>query len=118
MSKSIIRPTIRPTVLGLVLFGVALTGCAGTRMPGETGSGGSHSTGSAGSSIFTGIGGSLGLGGTGLNGNGGRPTLPVPPGCGDGINNQGGIEDCDDGNTIGGDGCNGACHVEPNWNCP
>ena len=45
-------------------------------------------------------------------------TLPVPPGCGDGINNQGGIEDCDDGNTVAGDGCNGICHVEPNWNCP
>jgi fibro-slime domain-containing protein len=27
-------------------------------------------------------------------------------------------EACDDGNTVAGDGCNGACHVEPNWNCP
>ncbi len=44
--------------------------------------------------------------------------VQVPEGCGDGINNQGGIEQCDDGNTVPGDGCNGACKVEPNWNCP
>ena len=44
--------------------------------------------------------------------------LAVPEGCGDGINNQGGIELCDDGNTLAGDGCNGACQPEPNWNCP
>jgi fibro-slime domain-containing protein len=42
----------------------------------------------------------------------------IPEGCGDGVNNQGGIEDCDDGNVLPGDGCNGACKVEPNWNCP
>jgi fibro-slime domain-containing protein len=41
-----------------------------------------------------------------------------PEACGDGKNNQNGIEDCDDGNVLAGDGCNGACKVEPNWNCP
>jgi fibro-slime domain-containing protein len=41
-----------------------------------------------------------------------------PPACGDGINNQGGIEACDDGNVLPGDGCNGACKVEKNWTCP
>jgi fibro-slime domain-containing protein len=41
-----------------------------------------------------------------------------PEGCGDGINNQGGIEACDDGNVLPGDGCNGVCKVEPNWTCP
>ena len=41
-----------------------------------------------------------------------------PEGCGDGINNQGGIEECDDGNVLPGDGCNGVCKVEPNWTCP
>src|SRR5450759_1876772 len=41
-----------------------------------------------------------------------------PPACGDGINNQGGIEKCDDGNNVPGDGCNGVCKVEPNWTCP
>jgi fibro-slime domain-containing protein len=42
----------------------------------------------------------------------------IPEGCGDGINNQNGIEQCDDGNALPGDGCNGACKVEPNWECP
>jgi fibro-slime domain-containing protein len=42
----------------------------------------------------------------------------APEGCGDGINNQGGIEECDDGNVLPGDGCNGACKVEKNWKCP
>ena len=42
----------------------------------------------------------------------------IPEGCGDGINNQGGIEDCDDGNVLPGDGCNGICKVEKNWTCP
>jgi fibro-slime domain-containing protein len=42
----------------------------------------------------------------------------APEGCGDGINNQGGIEECDDGNVLPGDGCNGACKVEPHWTCP
>jgi fibro-slime domain-containing protein len=42
----------------------------------------------------------------------------VPEGCGDGINNQAGIEECDDGNALPGDGCNGVCKVEPNWECP
>ncbi len=70
----------------------------------------------------TGSGGTFTIGGSG----GARPScngvagcnLPIPEGCGDGINNQGGIEVCDDGNTLPGDGCNGACKVEPNWVCP
>ena len=41
-----------------------------------------------------------------------------PEACGDGKNNQNGIEECDDGNVLPGDGCNGACKVEPNWDCP
>ena len=42
----------------------------------------------------------------------------IPEACGDGVNNQAGIEQCDDGNVLPGDGCNGACKVEPNWTCP
>jgi fibro-slime domain-containing protein len=42
----------------------------------------------------------------------------IPEGCGDGINNQNGIEECDDGNMLPGDGCNGVCKVEPHWHCP
>ena len=40
-----------------------------------------------------------------------------PEACGDGINNQGGIEECDDGNVLPGDGCNGVCKTEKNWTC-
>jgi fibro-slime domain-containing protein len=62
---------------------------------------------------------------------------PSRPACGDGDLNASGrapvaaagaggeagappgiMEDCDDGNTRAGDGCNGACKVEPNWSCP
>ena len=39
-----------------------------------------------------------------------------PPACGDGINQP--PEQCDDGNVLPGDGCNGVCQIEPNWNCP
>ena len=41
----------------------------------------------------------------------------APPACGDGENNVAG-EDCDDGNVLPGDGCNGVCKVEKNWTCP
>ncbi|MBN2577293.1 MAG: DUF4215 domain-containing protein [Deltaproteobacteria bacterium] len=44
--------------------------------------------------------------------------VDIPEGCGDGINNQNGIEECDDGNVLPGDGCNGACKKERNWTCP
>jgi fibro-slime domain-containing protein len=88
--------------------------------------------------------GGAGGGGVGTNGGGGVVIIPTtivsssggttglvcnststagckaqaPEGCGDGINNQGGIEECDDGNVLPGDGCNGNCKVEPNWTCP
>ena len=102
---------------------VGLGGCtAGTNGTSNTGDGGS-SAGNAGrgGSGPTGNGGTFSVGGSG-----GRPScngvagcnLPIPEGCGDGINNQGGSEACDDGNTVPGDGCNGACKVEPNWTCP
>ncbi|HSC88583.1 MAG TPA: DUF4215 domain-containing protein, partial [Polyangiaceae bacterium] len=38
------------------------------------------------------------------------------PGCGDGEVNQA-DEQCDDGNGFPGDGCNGLCQVEANWDC-
>src|SRR5690606_9370781 len=37
------------------------------------------------------------------------------PACGDGRRDL--DEDCDDGNTLPGDGCNGACAVEPFFEC-
>lgn len=35
--------------------------------------------------------------------------------CGDGFNF--GINECDDGNVINGDGCNSECVVEDRWKC-
>lgn len=43
--------------------------------------------------------------------------IKIPEGCGDGKNNQNGIEECDDGNVLPGDGCNGNCKTERNWSC-
>ena len=43
--------------------------------------------------------------------------VPSGPACGDGKINQD-SEDCDDGNSVPGDGCNGICKVEPNFTCP
>jgi len=55
---------------------------------------------------------------TGCTDTSGCTTTQVAEGCGDGINNQSGTEECDDGNAVPGDGCNGICKVEVNWNCP
>ena len=40
------------------------------------------------------------------------------PTCGDGIIQADRGEQCDDGNTLPGDGCTGGCSVEPNFTCP
>jgi len=65
--------------------------------------------------------GGAAVGSGGQNVCAGAPATPnsnwvAPPGCGDGILNQA-SEQCDDGNTIPGDGCNGLCQVESNWAC-
>ncbi|HEY4106445.1 MAG TPA: DUF4215 domain-containing protein, partial [Polyangiaceae bacterium] len=39
------------------------------------------------------------------------------PACGDGVVNEP-SEECDDGNGLPGDGCSGACTIEPNSTCP
>jgi fibro-slime domain-containing protein len=105
--------------LGSVAVGIG--GCtAGVKPTQATGNGGTGG-GSGGTGPGTGGTGTTGAGGAGahpITCDGGSCMLPVPPGCGDGINNQGGIEQCDDGNTLAGDGCNGACKVEPGWTCP
>ncbi|HTQ03475.1 MAG TPA: DUF4215 domain-containing protein [Polyangiaceae bacterium] len=44
-------------------------------------------------------------------------TTMVPPACGDGVINQD-TEECDDGNTLPGDCCSGACKVEQYCVCP
>jgi fibro-slime domain-containing protein len=43
------------------------------------------------------------------------PGIRCQPKCGDGLLT--GWEECDDGNTVSGDGCTGACKVEPGYAC-
>jgi fibro-slime domain-containing protein len=44
------------------------------------------------------------------------PDLPGGGHCGDGKRQR--SEDCDDGNTVSNDGCNVACQIEANYECP
>ena len=86
---------------------------------GGTGANGTGSNGTGGVTIDLNTGTGTGGSTKGCNsGNTAGCKVKVPEGCGDGINNQNGIEQCDDGNTVPGDGCNGACKVEVNWECP
>src|ERR1700690_1923919 len=118
-------------LLGLVTIGAGLVACGGTSSPGGpppskigVGGGGANSTstgqntGGGNFVVPTGTGGSTTSSGCSGTGTSSGCKAQSPEGCGDGINNQGGIEQCDDGNTVPGDGCNGACKVEPNWDCP
>src|SRR5664280_523445 len=115
-------------ILGLALMVVPVAGCSsannlssGPPVSGVggavTGAGGGGGTGS--SSYLVGSGGTTGTSSDVCKG----PNPPAacnmvaPPGCGDGKVNQP-SEQCDDGNTIAGDGCNGACQIEPNYTCP
>jgi fibro-slime domain-containing protein len=43
--------------------------------------------------------------------------VPSGPACGDGLINQD-SEECDDGNSVPGDGCNGICKIEKHFKCP
>ncbi len=51
-----------------------------------------------------------------VGGNGGPCTKAPANTCGDGV--LGGIEQCDDGNTVVGDGCTATCGVEAGYTCP
>jgi len=106
--------------------GTASGGAGGTVGVGGAGrTGGTAGVGGAGRT-----GGAAGAGGAGRTGGAGGSTRAcnatstagckavLPEGCGDGINNQNGMEECDDGNALPGDGCNGTCKVEPHWTCP
>ena len=44
--------------------------------------------------------------------------VPQDPACGDGLINLDPPEQCDDGNSLPGDGCSGRCVIEPFWECP
>ena len=117
-------------MVGLISCSSALVSCAGRGS--SSGDGGDN--GGAGSSG----GASSGGGGFGDNGDGGLVVttdsglnfcadanapkdacklVPSGPACGDGVINQP-SEECDDGNTIPGDGCSGICKIEPYYKCP
>ncbi|HJX63815.1 MAG TPA: DUF4215 domain-containing protein [Polyangia bacterium] len=113
------------------VFAVAGIGCNTSVVQAGVGGAGADSQGSGAS----GTGGGLVIISTGATGGSGgsaaggatnvcnaQSTLgckaQIPEACGDGSNNQNGIEVCDDGNVLPGDGCNGACKVEPHWQCP
>lgn len=112
------------------LAGLTVLACGGqdiTAPPNNASMGGKTGSTNAGGSTSTSPGNATGGGGFVISSGTGGSTSCVgtsnckaqaAEGCGDGINNQGGIEACDDGNTVPGDGCNGACKVERNWNCP
>ncbi len=51
-----------------------------------------------------------------VGGNGGPCTKVAANSCGDGI--LAGNEQCDDGNTVAGDGCSATCAGEPGYTCP
>jgi len=106
-------------LLSLVGLSVLATGCGGVPRIDYEGSGGAGA-GVGGTSAVIGAGGGflLGSGGTAAS-TGGRDTHPgsAPPGCGDGVVNQT-SEQCDDSNTLAGDGCSGTCQIEPNYTCP
>jgi cysteine-rich repeat protein len=100
------------------------TGSAGTTSAAGTGtSGGSTGSGQAGSfgtpasggSSYAGTGNAMGGYGGGFDGGYGGG-FGYPGVCGDGIPN-GYFEQCDDGNTEGGDGCSAECTVEAGYYC-
>jgi fibro-slime domain-containing protein len=135
-----LRNCSKPCGLGVALVNLvglaAIFGWVGVACTNPTIEGGGEGTAGSGGGGGSGAGNAGGAGGT----FGGLPTGPkatggatgdvcsgpgatgckteIPEGCGDGVNNQGGIEQCDDGNVLPGDGCNGNCKTEPNWDCP
>jgi fibro-slime domain-containing protein len=96
---------VRFSLLPLLLAGLSGTGCG----PGSTN--GTGVDGDGGSSANSGSGGNGN--GSGLSGGGG--TVPVNF-CGDGVLNA--MDECDDANRIGGDGCSSECKIEPGAVCP
>ena len=118
-------PAARPAGVGFAaILAIAGIGCNSAAVEsglgtGGTGANGTGSNGTGGVTIDLNTGTGTGGSTKGCNsGNTAGCKVKVPEGCGDGINNQNGIEQCDDGNTVPGDGCNGACKVEVNWECP
>jgi len=107
--------------LSVVILGSCLAACGGSPevnngddplLNAGSGGVGDTSRGGSGSSLNVGV----GDGGSGEEG--GAEDIPeAGPGCGDGEVNQA-EEECDDGNTLPGDGCSGACTTEDYSECP
>jgi fibro-slime domain-containing protein len=121
----------RWTVPVLLLVAVGSTQCAEQAPNGAPPPGGASGT----TAMGTGGSGDVGTLGTGETGSAvldqvpdtnpcERPDAPpecvvvAPPACGDGEINLDPPEACDDGNSLPGDGCSGACVVEPYFECP
>jgi fibro-slime domain-containing protein len=107
-------------VCSLLLLGLALscsankTTDAGLLTGGNTGTGASTGSGAA-----KGSGGTNSAGGTSGTGTGiaiDHDATPDTPNCGNNVIDPG--EECDDGNTVGGDGCSPACQIEADYVCP
>jgi len=99
---------------GLVACGGSPEVVSGSDEPTATGGSG----GSGPSAGTGGIGANLNLPGEAGSSDGGAMDIPeAGPGCGDGEVNQP-EEECDDGNTLPGDGCSGACTKEDYSVCP
>jgi fibro-slime domain-containing protein len=126
----------RPYSIAAILFATALA-CAGTKQDAtgaagrDAGGGNAGTTGAAGTTGTAGVfgfAGTTGAAGTGgVAGTGGTagcltdctdagPDVPAGPQCGNGLLET--DEQCDDGNTMPGDGCSGTCQKEPNFDCP
>jgi len=96
-------------LVGILYILIALVACSGSKE--ETSADAGAATGGSGSGF------QVGSGGTAESSSSSHHPGTAPPGCGDGVVNQS-SEQCDDGNTIAGDGCSGTCQVEPNHTCP
>jgi fibro-slime domain-containing protein len=102
-----------------VVFACALVACGGSPevVNGGNGFGGGPGDGN-GQAGKGNAGTSFDFGGGSQMGDAGSMDVPeAGPGCGDGIVNQK-SEECDDGNTLPGDGCSGACTKEDYSECP
>jgi fibro-slime domain-containing protein len=121
------------------VLAVTALACAGTKQGGPTGNGGTGgdgedaaagggagdmagvggaggTTGFAGTFGFAGMVATDGAAGCGVGCVDAAADVPKGPVCGNGILEAG--EQCDDGDTAPGDGCNGLCQIEPNYICP
>jgi len=121
-------------VLNACLLAAAFAGCGGTpevshppngvTTGGSAGSGGAGGSGATGGTTIINPGGGQGNegGGDGDPCDGPNPPsgcfdlMPSGPACGDGELNQD-SEECDDGNSLPGDGCSGVCAVEMYFRC-